>query len=197
MEESARVPLMIYDPRSKTAGKKLRCQALTGNIDFAPTILELAGLPLMPEQHMDGVSLVPVLKGGDLAARDLFWHFPHYGNQGGEPSSMIRSGDWKLIYYHEDGRDELYNLADDIGEQADLAAAHPERVKELRGKLDRWLADTGATFPTRDPRFTPEAFEAKLRKNQGLVDTFNRRHAAYLNPDHKPNPNWWGSSVQE
>jgi arylsulfatase A-like enzyme len=61
--------------------------------DFYPTILQLAGLPLRPQQHVDGVSLVPLLEGGQLAARPLFWHYPHYGNQGGEPSSIIRDGD--------------------------------------------------------------------------------------------------------
>ena len=67
--------------------------------DFFPTLLELAGIDSIPEQHLDGVSLVPLLKGEAIDERPLFWHYPHYGNQGGEPSSIIREGDWKLIYY--------------------------------------------------------------------------------------------------
>ena len=65
---------------------------------------------------------MPLLKGGSIPDRPLFWHYPHYGNQGGEPSSIITENDWKLIHYHEDGRDELYHLATDQEEQRDLAA---------------------------------------------------------------------------
>ena len=66
--------------------------------------------------------MVPLLKGKELQDRPLYWHYPHYGNQGGEPSSIIMEGDWKLIHYHEDGRDELYNLGNDVAEQNDLIA---------------------------------------------------------------------------
>uniref|UniRef100_UPI003568EB14 sulfatase/phosphatase domain-containing protein n=1 Tax=Pontiella sp. TaxID=2837462 RepID=UPI003568EB14 len=167
-------------------------------MDFFPTMLELAGLPPMPQQHVDGVSLVPVLKGGTLPDRDLFWHYPHYGNQGGEPSSIIRSKDWKLIFYHEDGRYELYNLADDIGEQSDLAAQHPEKVAELKKRLDAWLADTGAVMPERDPRFTQAKFDAKLESARTKKqDSLEKQHARYLEPGWKPNANWWGSSAQD
>jgi len=72
--------------------------------DFYPTLLELAGIPLKPQEHTDGQSLVPLLKEKKTAQRPLIWHYPHYGNQGGEPSSIIRLGDWKLIHYYEDGR---------------------------------------------------------------------------------------------
>jgi arylsulfatase A-like enzyme len=165
-------------------------------MDFFPTILELAGLPAMPKQHVDGVSLVPALKGQAMPERDLFWHYPHYGNQGGEPSSIVRSGDWKLIFYHEDRRVELYNLADDIGEQTDLAGRQPQRVAELRTKLDAWLADTGAVMPKPDPRFDRQKFEAKLanartKRMAGL----ERQHANFLVPGWKPNADWWGSAA--
>ena len=62
--------------------------------DFYPTILAACGLPARPEQHLDGVSLLPLLKGKTIAERPLFWHYPHYSNQGGEPVSMILEGDW-------------------------------------------------------------------------------------------------------
>jgi hypothetical protein len=77
---------------------------------------------------VDGVSLVPLLKGKAIQDRPLYWHYPHYGNQGGEPSSIIMEGDWKLIHYHEDGRDELYHLGNDISEQNDLFAKEKIRV---------------------------------------------------------------------
>jgi arylsulfatase A-like enzyme len=194
-EGGIREPYIIHVPGMTRSGSVSQVPAI--GMDFYPTMLELAGLPLMPEQHMDGVSLVPVLKGSNIKERDLFWHYPHYGNQGGEPSSVIRSKDWKLIYYHEDGRYELYNLADDIGEQTDLAAQHPEKVSNLRKRLNQWLAETGATFPALDPRFSQEAFDkkietAKTKKMAGL----EKQHANFLDKSKKPSPDWWGSSKE-
>ena len=116
--------------------------------DFYPTLLDLAGLPAQPQQHLDGVSFAPLLRGEkkDLPQRDLFWHYPHYGNQGGFPSSAIRAGDYKLIQRLEDGRVHLFNLADDIGEQNDLAETMPEKVAELRKRLFDWYKETNAQF---------------------------------------------------
>jgi arylsulfatase A-like enzyme len=99
--------------------KKINVPAIGS--DFYPTLLELTGAELKPEEHNDGVSLVPVLTGGTLPERPLIWHYPHYGNQGGEPSSIIRLGDWKLIHYYEDGREELYNLKTDLEETTDIS----------------------------------------------------------------------------
>ncbi|WP_372807090.1 sulfatase [Pontiella sp.] len=195
-EGGIREPYYIRVPGMTKPGSITQVPAI--GMDFFPTMLELAGLPPMPQQHVDGVSLVPVLKGGTLPDRDLFWHYPHYGNQGGEPSSIIRSKDWKLIFYHEDGRYELYNLADDIGEQSDLAAQHPEKVAELKKRLDAWLADTGAVMPERDPRFTQAKFDAKLESARTKKqDSLEKQHARYLEPGWKPNANWWGSSAQD
>jgi arylsulfatase A-like enzyme len=165
-------------------------------MDFYPTILELAGLPLKPEQHVDGVSLVPLLKGGSISRENLYWHYPHYGNQGGEPSSVVRSGDWKLIYYHEDGRQELYNLKEDIGEREDLATKHPDKASELRRRLNQWLKETGARLPARDPRFNREAFDAKIRNlSTKRMQRLEAEHAEYLQPDWQPKGKepWWGS----
>ncbi len=64
--------------------------------DFYPTLLELAGIDLKPEEHLDGVSLVPLLEGGRIGERSLIWHYPHYGNQGGEPSSIITRGELEV-----------------------------------------------------------------------------------------------------
>jgi arylsulfatase A-like enzyme len=115
--------------------------------DFYPTIVEMAGLPQRPEQHRDGVSLVPLLKGEDSLPRDaLFWHYPHYSNQGGFPGGAIRSGDWKLIERFEDGRVHLYHLREDLGEREDLADKHPDRVAEMRGRLHDWYRDVDARF---------------------------------------------------
>ncbi|MFT4550987.1 MAG: arylsulfatase A-like enzyme [Verrucomicrobiales bacterium] len=164
--------------------------------DFYPTILELAGLPAMPAQHVDGVSLVPVLKGGKIPDRDLFWHYPHYGNQGGEPSSVIRSGDYKLIRYYEDGREELYRLSKDIGEQSDLASQESGKVSALSQKLDKWLNETGARIPQADVRFNAEKKKGQIENatTKG-IERLEKQHANFLKPDFKPNATWWDSKA--
>ena len=145
---------------------------------------------------MDGVSLVPLLKGKAINERPLYWHYPHYGNQGGEPSSIIMEGDWKLIHYHEDKRNELYNLANDIGEQNDLIAKENNRAQQMRKKLNTWIKQTNAQFPKPDPQFDSVKRDARWKNikssgKQGL----EKRHASFLEPNYKPNKDWWGSSV--
>jgi arylsulfatase A-like enzyme len=116
-------------------------------MDFYPTLLEICGLAPRPAQHQDGRSLVSLLKGGKHLDRDaLYWHYPHYSNQGGIPSGAIRSGDWKLIERFEDGRIHLYNLASDLSEQKDLAGEQPERADAMRKKLHAWYAEVDAKF---------------------------------------------------
>ena len=104
------------------------CNEPVTSTDFYPTLLEAAGLPLMPQQHTDGVSILPLLKGeATKLQRDaIYWHYPHYGNQGGTPGSSIRMGDYKLIEFFEDGRLELYDLKNDIEEEKNRAAEMPE-----------------------------------------------------------------------
>ena len=191
-EGGIREPYFIRVPGMTQPGSTTKTPAI--GMDFYPTILELAGLPQMPGQHVDGTSLVPILEGGTISERDLFWHYPHYGNQGGEPSSIIRSKEWKLIHYHEDGRNELYNLTDDIGEQTNIAAKHPEKVAVLRQRLDVWLAETGARIPQRDPRYDAEKKKQKMQQMRNRSMPARERQAeTYLDPDWKPNPGWWGS----
>jgi arylsulfatase A-like enzyme len=115
--------------------------------DFYPTILEIAGLPMMPEQHRDGVSLTPLLKQTGFPERNsLFWHYPHYSNQGGFPGGAIRVGDFKLIERFEDGRVHLYNLSEDVGEHNDLASQLPEQTASMRRELHAWYQQVGAKF---------------------------------------------------
>lgn len=164
--------------------------------DFYPTILELAGIPQNPEEHTDGVSLVPVLNGQTISERPLIWHYPHYGNQGGEPSSIIRLGDWKLIHYYEDGHEELYNLKTDISETEDLASENQEKVKELSEKLFSYLNEVGARFPEKDPEWTAE------KEKQYLENVINKRwpqlekqRLDFLSKDFDPKNDWWGSMM--
>jgi arylsulfatase A-like enzyme len=195
-EGGIREPYYIRYPAITEAASS--CDVPVTGADFYPTILELCGLPARNDQHVDGVSLVPLLQGETIAPRPLYWHYPHYDNQGGEPSSLFRDGDWKLIHYYEDGRDELYNLAVDPSEESDLARTYPARTKRMWMQLESWLQSVGAKFPEPDPRYDPERTEAKFRRIQTeLKQRLERTHAALLDPDWQPNPTWWGSLVTE
>jgi arylsulfatase A-like enzyme len=112
--------------------------------DFFPTFVKAAGGEI--KGSVDGVDLLPFLKGGELERDALYWHYPHYSNQGGFPSGAIRMGDWKLVERYEDGRVHLYNLKDDIGELNDVQKGHEERVKAMRSKLHAWYQETDAKF---------------------------------------------------
>src|SRR5690606_21109723 len=193
-EGGIREPYFIKVP-GLTDGKKVIETPVTGT-DRYPTLLELAGQPLLPEEHRDGVSLVPLLRGETLADRPLIWHYPHYGNQGGEPSSIIRMGDWKLIHYYEDGRNELYHLGRDPYETHDAAADNPEKVKELHETLFNYLKETGAAFPRPDPEYDPEKEREHLERvrTQRLAQ-LEKQRMDYLSPTYDPGNNWWGSQV--
>jgi arylsulfatase A-like enzyme len=148
-EGGIREPFYIKAPGVTRAGSA--SDVPVNGIDWYPTLLELANVPVPADQAVDGVSLVPLLTGGTIADRPLFWHYPHYGNQGGSPGGAIREGDWKLIEWYEDGKLELYDLANDLSEQHNLAQAHPERAAAMRTKLARWRQETGAKMPTQNP----------------------------------------------
>lgn len=133
-----------------------RCEEPTTTTDWYPTLLEAAGLPPMPEQHLDGVSLLPLLSGsGGFRRPPLFWHYPHYSNQGGTPASSVRDGDLKLIEFFEDGHAELYDLRSDIEEKHDLSSADPESTRRLGEELRRWRREVEALMPKPNPNWQP------------------------------------------
>jgi arylsulfatase A-like enzyme len=154
-EGGIREPMIIRAPGVTRPGSQ--CDVPVISTDFYPTILDLGALPLRPEEHLDGESLVPLLRGDSIKPRPLFWHYPHYGNQGGSPSGAIRDGDWKLIERYEDDRRELYNIREDLSERHDRAAEKPERVQELAARLDAWRHAVGAKMPTLNKRNSPAA----------------------------------------
>lgn len=125
--------------------------------DFYPTMLHIYGVRPGEKYPGDGRSIAGLLSGREKTIdRPIFWHYPHYGNQGGAPSGAVREGDWKLIEWYEDGKVELFNLADDIGETKNLAAAEPERAARMKRMLHDWLKETGAKMPTKNPNFNPD-----------------------------------------
>jgi len=193
-EGGIREPYFMIVP-GITKGGERNSTPVTGT-DFYPTILELAGLDLKPGQHIDGKSLVPALKGGTMAERSLIWHYPHYGNQGGEPSSIIREGDWKLIHYYEDGRQELYNLKNDLSETSNLADEHMDRVNTMSKKLFMMLDEMGARYPTKDPEWTAELERKYLDKVvNDRWPKLEKQRMEFLSPDFDPKNDWWGSKV--
>jgi len=150
-EGGIREPMIIKWPGVTKPGS--RCGQYVTSTDFYPTMLEMAGLPAMPEQHLDGMSMVPLLKGGNLDRGPIFWHYPHYGNQGGFPGGTVRDGKWKLIENYAKKTVELYDLDSDISEKQNLAAKRPKIVKQLQAKLADFRRETGALMPTPYPMY--------------------------------------------
>jgi hypothetical protein len=101
------------------------------------------------ELKTDGADLVPVLKGLAAGERTIYWHYPHYANQGGPPGGAVRSGEWKLIEWYEDGKVELFNLKENIGETKDLSKEMPEKAAQLKKMLEEWRKSVGAQMPGR------------------------------------------------
>jgi arylsulfatase A-like enzyme/lysophospholipase L1-like esterase len=166
-EGGHRIPWLVCYPPLVKSGSRSDEPVIT--TDLYPTILRLAGLPAMPQQHVDGIDFSPLL--GDSQARldrdSLFWHYPHPSPQGGTPSGAIRCGEWKLIESFDNGRTELYRLSQDLGEQHDLAREMPVKARELHQKLVAWRQAIGAKLP-------PSAANAATLHPQALLQRSQR-----------------------
>ncbi|MCF7816484.1 MAG: sulfatase [Kiritimatiellales bacterium] len=169
------VPLVVRWPGHVPAGTT--CAIPTHTVDWYPTFAAIAGGTIPTGHKLDGESILPLLtRSGTLKPRALYWHVPTYTvNYGRTPCSFMIKDGWKLIHYFGDfldatgqtppdknipfgklvvgSRTELYNLDADPCETHDLAAAQPERVKELQTALEAWWKDTGAQFPTKNPAY--------------------------------------------
>lgn len=153
-EGGVRVSLVIKWPKVIKPGSI--CEVPVTSADFYPTLLQVASLPLIPEQHVDGESILPLLRGESNLERDaIYWHYPHYGNQGGTPGSSIRMGDYKLIEFFEDGRYELYDLQQDMSEEHNLAQEREDIVKKMAGMLKEWRNSIEAKIPQPNPEYQP------------------------------------------
>jgi len=147
-EGGIREPFVIKWPGVTEPGST--CDIPVISVDFYPTLLQIAGAASHAGSIVDGVSLVPLLKqdaaAGPAPDRPLYWHYPHYSNQGGFPGGAIRMGDWKLVERYEDGRVHLYRLDEDAGERHDLASELPDRVNAMRDRLHAWYKEVDAKF---------------------------------------------------
>ncbi|WP_379019938.1 sulfatase [Parapedobacter deserti] len=156
-EGGIRVPLIIRWPG--VTDRPMISETPSITTDLYPTILDMAGLPLIPEQHVDGLSLKPIFNGGDLPSREaLYWHFPNYVGpnhpNGSRPLSMIRYRDWKLIESLEDGSVELYDLKTDMAESRNVASENKGLVKSLLAMLEAWRNESGVQLPEVNPDYS-------------------------------------------
>jgi len=170
-EGGLRVPLLVFWPGVSTKGATVNTPV--SGIDLFPTVLEAVGAK---EISQDGMSVVPLLKGDTLKRDALFWHYPHYSNQGGRPGDVVRAGNYKLIEFFEGGRRELYDLKKDTGESRNLIEDKPEVAKELHDKLETWRKEVGASPMKPNPDYVPNpqakdgviSLEARTAEVQGL-----------------------------
>ena len=148
-EGGIRVPMIISWKDQLPGGIENNTPIIS--MDFYPTLVDLAGLKdsFKGNGEIDGFSLTPLLynQSGSITREALYWHYPHYGNQGGSPGSVIQEDGWKLIYFYEDKRSELYNLKTDIGERNNLMLVETEKSDYLKVKLMNWLKNTKAALP--------------------------------------------------
>ncbi|MBA72610.1 MAG: arylsulfatase [Verrucomicrobiales bacterium] len=148
-EGGIRVPAILAWPG--VIGEGITIDVPIISMDFYPTILTVAGIKLDPSQHRDGLDLNSIFRDKELPSRALFWHYPHYHGSGNRPSSAIRKGNYKLIRWHEDGSEEMFDIAKDISETADIAKDEPAKRKELAKDLSRWIESSGSRMPKKNP----------------------------------------------
>lgn len=176
-EGGIRVPLIVHWPEKIKAGQEI--DKPVHIVDLFPTMMEIAG-GRVGSYHLDGKSILPLMDGrGGFEREAIYMHaplyIPHYNKT---PSSLIRTDEYKLIYFHGDSvqeanykeiipgeRYELYRIRDDISEKHDLAKAMPEKTAELKAKLHAWLKETGALMPVLNPAFDPARWQYHTYSN--------------------------------
>jgi arylsulfatase A-like enzyme len=147
-EGGLRVPAIVRWPGVVKAGREIATPVIT--TDWLPTLVGIAGgeVPVC-----DGIDLGGLLRGQDAKDRPLYWHLPHYTNQGSRPSGAVREGNWKLIEHYEDSSVELFDLAADPSETRNLTGKEPDRVRSLRASLAGWRQRVYAQMNEKNPEF--------------------------------------------
>lgn len=149
-EGGIREPLLMRWPAVIKAGQ--RSDMPVSSVDFFPTIAEATNAEA---KHVSGISLMPLLKGENMERSAIYWHYPHYSNQGGKPGAAIREGDYKLIRWFENDSLELYNLKTDLAETQNLVENHSDKAQTLNKKLSQWLKTSNAQMPEANPIYQP------------------------------------------
>lgn len=153
-EGGLRVPLIVRWPGHVPAGRVVDTPVM--NTSWCATLLELAGLTV--PLNFDSPSFAGLLAGITTQAQPMFWHFPHYTNQGSRPGGAFREGDWKFIEYYDTGTAELYDLSSDPRETTNLAAGEHRRASEMRRKLFAWIESVNAQTNTPNPKVQPALY---------------------------------------
>ena len=147
-EGGIRVPLIIKIPNKKIA-KVVDHPAVS--MDFYPTILEYTNISALPKQHLDGINLKPYLEGKTKQTHPIMvWDFPHYHGSGWAPGRALRKGSWKLVYFFEEERYELYQIEQDPEEKIDLAKQEVVKLEELKKSLNKWAVEMNAQTPVKN-----------------------------------------------
>lgn len=192
-EGGTRIPYLVYVPWLESNGTKN--DTPVSGVDFYPTLLDFAGVEAS-ENSLDGTSIRPILEGGSMEERSLYWHYPHYGNQGGEPNSTIRKGNWKLIHYWEDNHEELYNLKNDLSEQTNVLDENAAVASDLSKELLSWLEKNHANYAKPDPLYNADlAAIAANNYRTTVIQRLESQRKSMLSKDFKPNEDWWGSKT--
>jgi arylsulfatase A-like enzyme len=148
-----RVPLIYRWPSSIKAGTTT--PVVSSSPDHLPTLLDLCQIKKPSGLQLDGMSLAKALQGKPTKERSVFWHYPHFWSSSLTPSSAVRSGNWKLIEWLEEGKVELFNLKQDPSESVELSQKEPKKTRELKEKLNRWRKEVGAKPLLPNPAFDP------------------------------------------
>ena len=175
-EGGTRVPFIVRWPGVTKPGSS--SDVPTIHVDLFPTFAEIGKAALPEGQTLDGESLVPLFRdpAANLKREAIYQHFPGYlgageGTWRTTPVGLIEAGDWKLMEFFEDGRLELYNLKDDIGEAKNLAAANPEKARELHAKMMAWREAIKAPMPSKNtPQTSPEPKKKGKGKKKKAVE---------------------------
>jgi arylsulfatase A-like enzyme len=188
-EGGIRVPLIVNWPGAIGAGVETTPVATT---DLFPTLKQMTG---GDAAATDGLSLASLLKDRQpLAPRELYWHYPHYSNQGGKPGSAIRDGDWKLVEDYETGRRELFHIGQEVSESRNLADVEPQRVEAMAAKLAAWRTSVGAQSNTPNPAFAsnPQAEDGTITLPASTAEV----HGVMLRYEPLPHKNTLGFWVR-
>ncbi len=190
-EGGLRVPLIVRWPDAVKAGTTSSQPVVS--YDLLPTVCDICQLNAPGD--LDGISLKPLFEGAEKLDRDaLYWHYPHYGNQGGKPGAAIREGDYKLIEFYETGRRELFKVSEDLSESTNLTDVAPELVRRLADKLEGWRKSVNAEMPIPNPDYSPIT-----QDDEGIVTLPARRadiHGIMLRFEPLPHKNTVGFWVR-